>query len=551
MTRRVLVSPRPEEPRGNDSLLDWFRKSIVTWAAQIFEQFSWLVKHAPDHELTESEIAADVSPTDFRYPPGHVRRYGAIGDNTTNDLEAIRRAIAQFEEDDGAPIVFEENKTYWLGDATAAPVLLPIDGAVNKVIYGNGARLRTNTTDDSAPVVVQLNDPRYVVVHQLGVTDDGYVQVDQSGAIAFDVRASAATDEDIGHVTFHDCGLDGGLSLLRIAGDETGQVSTNTDNRIRNVRVEGGYCIRSFYVVNIQNHGDDTYMNLFVEDVHRSCFGYGVTGLDYNAHVKNPRGGYAHILCKAYDRSTEGWRIRIYLETAASSFDAIRFEFQNDTQDESIRDIEIDINMRNTNSGATPVTFSALEADETPRTTTTNRWDNIRLKGDWTGFSGPFVFDTRQSTEGRLIIDPSLANQVATLTNLSGFVVLTAPDTEIRTVSGDLTASSITIPCSRYDAQAFELEVTVSLQDPTDGSTSNAATLTQQDIIKASNSGGGAVSILDQFRVFRFTRESSSLPDIGTVTYTASGENIVVSFSTHTHSSCHARVVTKHLRGWA
>lgn len=507
------------------------------------------------HDRTAAEISAGVTPTALQYLPGDVRRYGAVGDDATNDLTALRAAVSQFEQAGGAALWFEPGKTYFVGDATGSPVLFSIDSVVDgKVIYGNGAQLRTNTTDDGAPVMVQFNNCRGIVVKQLRVQDDGWDPTavgSPAGVVAFDVRASGATDEDIGHITFEDCELDQGVMLLRVAGDATGQVSTNTVNRIRNVRVRGGRCVRSFYVANLQNHGDDTSIDCFVEDVHRSIFFYGVTGLDCTEHVKNPRGGYAHILCKAYDRSTEGARIRIYLESAVSSFEAVLFEFQNDTQDESIRDIEIDLNMRNTASGTIPLTFRALQADATPRATTTNRWDNIRLRGDWTGFTDPIAFTTRQTTEGRLILDPSLANQLATFQDLTGFVLLTALDTEVRSVTGDLTSKTITIPCARYDAQAFELEVTTSIRDDTDGGTSAAATLTQRDIIKASNSGaGGAVSVLDTLNLFRFVRVSSTITALGVITYTASGENINMTFSVHSDVTSHARVEVKHLRGY-
>jgi hypothetical protein len=502
--------------------------------------------------ITAAETAASVTPTDYSYPPGDVRRYGAVGDNSTNDLTAIRAAVSQFEQSGGAPIVFETGKTYWVGDATGSPTLFSIDDVEHKTIYGNGATLRCNTTDTGAPIMFQFNDCRYLVVDQIRVTDDGWDTSNVAGVVAFDVRATAATDEDIGHIAFNDCRLDQGVMLLRVAGDATGEVSTNTTNRIRNIRVRGGSVQRSFYVANLQNHGDDTSVDCFVEDVHRSMFWYGVTGLDASLHVKNPRGGYAHLLCKAYNRSTEGARVRMYLESAVSSFEAMLIEFQNDTQDESIRDIEIDMNMRNTASGTTPLTFRALESDDTPRTTTTNRWDNIRLRGDWTGFTNPIDFDTRQTTEGRLILDPSLSNQLATFTDLTGFVLLPDVDREIRSVTGDLTGKTITIPCLRYDAQVFELEVTTWIRDPTDGGTSAAATLLQRDLIKASNSGsGGAVSILSTTNLIRSVRTSATITALGTITYTANGDNIDVTFSTHTNSSSHARMEVKHLGGYA
>jgi hypothetical protein len=103
MTRRVLVSPKPEDPRDKESLPEWFKRSLVAWASQIFEQISFLIKHAPDHELSPAEVAAGVTPSDFRYPPGDVRRYGFAEDATgAVNREAFESAIDVAAETGGA-----------------------------------------------------------------------------------------------------------------------------------------------------------------------------------------------------------------------------------------------------------------------------------------------------------------------------------------------------------------------------------------------------------------------------------------------------------------
>jgi len=47
----------------------------------------------PRYAQTEDESEADVTPFDTTYPPGDVRRYGAVGDGVTNDTAALQAAI--------------------------------------------------------------------------------------------------------------------------------------------------------------------------------------------------------------------------------------------------------------------------------------------------------------------------------------------------------------------------------------------------------------------------------------------------------------------------
>lgn len=56
---------------------------------------------------TTAEIAAGVTPTDYSYPPGDVRRYGAVGDDSTNCTTAIQAAIDQNSEG-GSPVFVPE-----------------------------------------------------------------------------------------------------------------------------------------------------------------------------------------------------------------------------------------------------------------------------------------------------------------------------------------------------------------------------------------------------------------------------------------------------------
>lgn len=103
--RRVLVSPRLKELRTGNAELDakineWQREHV----SQVFERLRYHAQYSPDHEITEAEIAAGVTPTDYAYPAGDIRRYGAVGDGLTDCTAAIEAAIDQYV--DGGQAVY-------------------------------------------------------------------------------------------------------------------------------------------------------------------------------------------------------------------------------------------------------------------------------------------------------------------------------------------------------------------------------------------------------------------------------------------------------------
>ena len=58
------------------------------------------------YATTAAETAAGVTPTNLQYEEGHVARYGAIGDGTTDDTDAIQDAIDAVEAANGGHVIF-------------------------------------------------------------------------------------------------------------------------------------------------------------------------------------------------------------------------------------------------------------------------------------------------------------------------------------------------------------------------------------------------------------------------------------------------------------
>lgn len=67
----------------------------VAGAALLSERAAAQTCVAPCYPLTAAEIAAGVTPTNLSFHPGDVRRYGAVGDGSTNCSPAIQAACNQ------------------------------------------------------------------------------------------------------------------------------------------------------------------------------------------------------------------------------------------------------------------------------------------------------------------------------------------------------------------------------------------------------------------------------------------------------------------------
>lgn len=89
-------------------------------------------------DQTESEIAAGVTPTSYLYPPGDVRRYGAVGDGSTNNTTALRNCFSSLGV--GGTITFEPAGVYMV-DATQVNGIL-LSGKSRFAIRGNGATIK-------------------------------------------------------------------------------------------------------------------------------------------------------------------------------------------------------------------------------------------------------------------------------------------------------------------------------------------------------------------------------------------------------------------------
>ena len=109
------------------------------------------------------EVNAGVIPTDYSYPVGHVRRYGATGDGTTNDYIAFNNALLA-RADGGVVLVDDGNFR------VNSPLRIPGAGIT---IQGNGMWRTVIDYNGSASSIIRANvlgsSNAYIFVRDLAI----------------------------------------------------------------------------------------------------------------------------------------------------------------------------------------------------------------------------------------------------------------------------------------------------------------------------------------------------------------------------------------------
>ena len=96
---------------------------------------------------TAQEISAGVTPSNYGYAPGDVRRYGAVGDNVTDDLTAFNSALSATP--DGG-VVSMGTLTYRLSAVWTFP-----NTRIRITVEGNGALIRADHTGHGIDLTAQ------------------------------------------------------------------------------------------------------------------------------------------------------------------------------------------------------------------------------------------------------------------------------------------------------------------------------------------------------------------------------------------------------------
>jgi hypothetical protein len=480
-----------------------------------------------------------------------VKDFGAVGNGSANDRSYIQAAIDAVGEDGGV-LLFPPG-TYYLGTASSAETILSYTSLTNVLFLGYGATLSCQTTDSSQPQIIKLTNPVNVSFQGLNFTDTGAdVSVTWQGAQAIALTASGSSGEG-GNISIRDVTGSSLVSLLTVAG--------NTSYRIRGIAVENCRADTTYYGINCQENGDGLKVRGFrTSQVRRPYFVYGVRDHDVELDVTHDgtgSGASAVCLIKRYSRDTHKIKLKAKIDGDLTQYTqtVVSIDFDDDTSAGagaiSDVDVSLDISKDIANySSATPVRLTSFEDEDVVQTTTTNYWNNIRVSGNLGPYinAQPVLIQSEQSTEGRLYLDASARfakafNQL----HFPGFVVCTDRASEFRTKKGDLTASALVIPLSKWDSQAVTLLVRVYAH-------ANATTLSGQkstyseDLLVGHNASGGNAVLTTTTNLHSVVQSADA-----TISYAASGENFTVSFAgaDYANSNSWAIVEVQYVGRWA
>jgi len=351
-----------------------------------------LIARAPDSGPSRSVI---VSRDGHCYAladsgPVEVDRFGAIGNDQTNDREAIQAAIAHWQNV-GGTLAFTAGRRYFVGTySDHVSRIFMIDHLRDATIDGRGARLRAHSAGDRCQTYLfTFRDFRNLTIRSLAATDTGTnINVEWRGLYFVSPDANLGSCENL---LIEDVTVTDAVAFLYVAG--------TLSQRVRGIRIVRSTALRCYYGMVFAENGDDVHATLKTRGCRRSYFAYGITNHHIRLEVEHDGaspGADACCLIKRYFFDTHKIVLAITLKGSAARFaNLVKIEHQPAPGTIArVDDISVTFDIRHAFdlANVVGVGFSSYAKNVLEAGPTHNVWSNITISGDIDRAGTPFRF---------------------------------------------------------------------------------------------------------------------------------------------------------------
>ena len=450
---------------------------------------------------TSAEVSAGVTPTDYSYPPGDVRRYGAVGDNVTDDSVAIRNAISVLDQAGGGDLIFGAGLTYLMatvGTSTYS-VRIPVANGTtfetgteshqylmlfanleNIRIIGNGAIIRTTVNNAGEMIIMDgCRDIEWIDIeirspHSHNSSGTNLVTGMNGWGVTSQTRDSWG-------IKWRNCRANGIYTAIYQFGDEAGSY------RIRSSEIEGFRHENGFYTVALHNNGDGCFARgVQSYDTLREFFCYGADGFDVEMYSDTGVGAFTSLI-KAYTRDTTNGRYKLKTKRNTTSVPAVHCHVEHNPSYQATpfkhKNITIEVDNRGVTGTGVGVDFSYLQTGSLQSSSSVNLWDGIVLKGIFE--QAPVVNSTQNGATaawGSLNTDEVvlLNGSLTTIWNNKGFrdnKTIYQTFTPTLRINGSTTGITYTTQTGEYWREGRFIRVAYRIVLSNKGGTAGAVTL--------------------------------------------------------------------------
>lgn len=298
---------------------------------------------------TTPETNAGVTPVLLQYPVGNVLRYGAVGDGTTNDQQAIKAAFNVMIQQGGGTVTFPYGvsgvynvvgtdaspsiptlQSDFSILAVATPCQLYISGLANTRVVFEGSTIHFATTNGGYGIAfdgftnVRMVKPKFSGMTTMVNGTPGNAGVSAVALLSITNPSTQFATEDF---TSNAC-----FAGIVATGDPTAA------QRVTGISMEGRSSVSNCeYGYAFQNNGDQ----VFVEDgytfaLNRPVFIYGAEDMTLNIVSDTQQvvqtgagiGGGLNLMIKAYSRRTRNISLNVVYKNNYSWSARLGFESQ-------------------------------------------------------------------------------------------------------------------------------------------------------------------------------------------------------------------------------